>query len=283
MSGQITSEMIMDLRKRTGVGISKCKEALTEANGNIEEAVHILRKKGMASAVKKGGRETKEGLIGFAENDKVAYLVEVAAETDFVTQNQCFRDFLDKLCQEAVRSTPDSVDALLKETLTDQPSLTIEEYRTETVHALGENIQIKRILGFEKQDRTSLGIYSHMGGKIVCVVVIKGASDQIELARLLAMHIAAEAPDYLAPSAIPPSVIAKEEELARSQIQNKPAAVIDKIVQGKMKTYYQQSCLLCQNYIKDPSLTVAQFIEKEGEKTGNTLEVTEFVRWQIGE
>jgi elongation factor Ts len=283
MSGNISAQMVMDLRKRTGVGMSKCKEALQEAGGDIEEAIHILRKKGIASAVKKGARETNEGVIGYAENDQGAYFVEVNAETDFVIQNDRFKEFLKNICADALQAKPKSVEEFLKQSYSKQPSLTIDEYRSEVVHSLGENIQIKRVLDFKKESDQSLGIYSHMGGKIVTAVVIKGASDQTQLAREVAMHVAAEAPDFLKPEDIPADVMAREEEIARSQIQNKPPEIMDKIVQGKMRAFYEQSCLIKQKYVKEPSMSVADFVAGEGKKVGKDLTVVEFVRWQIGE
>ncbi len=273
----------MDLRKRTGVGMSKCKDALTEAGGDMEEAIHILRKKGMASAVKKGGRETNEGVVGIAEDSDAAYLVEVNVETDFVLQNDRFKEFLKNICADALVAKPSSVDDFLKQKHSKNPALTIDEYRAETVHSLGENIQIKRVLDFKKSGDESLGIYSHMGGKIVCAVRIKGAGDQEALARDVAMHVAAEAPDFLKPEEVPADVLAKEEEIARSQIQGKPPEIMDKIVQGKLKAFYEQACLLNQKFVKDSSSTVADYVAAEGKKAGKTLEVVEFVRWQIGE
>lgn len=279
----ITAQMVMDLRKRTGVGMSKCKDALTEAGGDMEEAIHILRKKGMASAVKKGARETNEGVVGVSEDNEVAYLVEVNAETDFVIQNDRFKEFLKNICDEAVATKPASIEAFLAQKYSKNAALMIDEYRAEIVHSLGENIQIKRILSFKKGGDQSLGIYSHMGGKIVCAVVLKGASGMEEVAKDVAMHVAAEAPDFLKPEEVPADVLAKEEEIARSQIQNKPPEIQDKIIQGKLKAYYEQACLINQKFVKDPSMSVADFVAAEGKKAGKTVEIAEFVRWQIGE
>lgn len=279
----VTAQMVMELRKRTGVGMTKCKEALIEADGRMEDAIHILRKQGMASAVKKGARETNEGVIGTSENSESAYLVEVNAETDFVLQNSRFQEFLKNVCEDALKHKVDSVEALLKSACSHNSALTIDEYRSEIVHSLGENIQIKRLLKLDKSADSSLGIYSHMGGKIVCAVVLEGASDQGTLAREVAMHVAAEAPDYLKSDEVSAETIAQEEEIARSQIQGKPPEVTEKIVKGKLSAFYQQSCLLSQKFVKDPSLSVAAYIETQGKKIGKPLQVARFVRWQIGE
>ncbi len=282
MSSQIKPETVMALRKRTGVGMSKCKEALIEAQGDMEEAIHILRKQGMASAVKKSTRETNEGVIGIGENAQAVYLIEVSAETDFVLQNDRFKEFLSNICEEALTSAPGSVEEFLEKPYSKQQTLSIDKYRAETVLALGENIQLKRMLDVKKGAELSVGVYSHMGGKIVSVVVLKGSNQHETLARDIAMHVAAEAPDYLRSEDVPKDVKAKEEEIARSQLGNKPAAILDKIVEGKLRAFYEQNCLVAQKYIKDPAQTVASLIEQEGKKTGDDLQLVEFVRWQIG-
>ncbi|MEM8727589.1 MAG: translation elongation factor Ts [Chlamydiota bacterium] len=279
----ITAQMVMDLRKRTGVGMSKCKEALTEANGDIEEAVHILRKKGVASAVKKGGRNTDQGVIGIAETAGAVFLIEINTETDFVAQNDRFKEFLKNICDEVARTSPTVVDDFLHQRYGKDHTLTIDEYRADIVQMLGENIRIKRTKRFEKVGGHSMGVYSHMGGKIVCVVEIKGADDQKALARDIAMHVAAEAPDYLKPEDVPGDILAKEEEIARSQIRNKPPEIMDKIVKGKLSGYYEQSCLVNQKFVKNPSMTVADHLSEEGKKVGKTLEIVGFARWQLGE
>ena len=279
----ISTQMVIDLRKRTGVGMSKCKEALIEANGDIEEAIHILRKKGIASAVKKGSRETNEGIIGVAETNEAVFLIEVNAETDFVIQNERFKSFLEMMCNEIRQTAPCSVEAFLQQKCSERPSSTIDEYRAEVVQALGENIQLKRMKEWKKAPNTSLGIYSHMGGKIVCLVAIEGSGDEQLLARDVAMHVAAESPDYLNPEEIPSEALAKEEEIARSQLQNKPQDILNKIVQGKLNAFYEQVCLTRQKYVKDPSLSVSDYVSGEGKKRGKTLNILYFARWQIGE
>ena len=279
----ITTQMVVDLRKRTGVGMSKCKEALIEANGDIEEAIHILRKKGIASAVKKGGRETKEGIIGIAETKDAVFLVEVNAETDFVIQNERFKEFLTDICDEIAKTAPQSLESFLQKKWSKNAAVSIDEYRAEIVQALGENIQVKRIKEWTKSPNASLGIYSHMGGKIVTLVGIQGAADEQGLARDIAMHVAAESPDYLKPEEIPSDVLAKEEEIARSQLHNKPPEILDKIIKGKLQAHYEQVCLERQKYIKDPSLCVSDYVSAEGKKRGKSLNILYFTRWQIGE
>jgi elongation factor Ts len=282
MSGKTTSEMIKELRERTGVGMGKCKEALDQAGGDIEKAIDILRKAGMASAVKKEGRETKEGLIGSAESKDAVALVEVNAETDFVTQNERFKEFMQMIAEEAANTKPASLESFMQQKYSKDPSLTIDQYRSIVIQSLGENIQVKRVLILSKKADVSFGLYSHMGGKIVTVVELIGATGQEALARDIAMHTAAESPDYLRPEDVSQDVKAREEDIARSQIQGKPANIIDKIVEGKIKAFYDQVCLLCQKYIKDNTITIAELVEKEGKRLGKPLQVRSFIRWKVG-
>ncbi|NNM43178.1 MAG: elongation factor Ts [Chlamydiae bacterium] len=282
MSAKITAELIKELRERTGVGMGKCKEALEEAGGDIEMAIDNLRKAGMASAVKKEGRETNEGLIGFAENANAASFAEVNAETDFVTQNERFKGFLEDVCKDALASKPKDLEQFLQQKYSKDPSITIDQYRALIVQSLGENIKVSRVLVLEKSKDTSVGIYSHMGGKIVTAVVIEGASGLENLAKDIGMHIAAESPDFLKPEEVPADIRAREEEIAKSQVVGKPANIIDKIVEGKINAFYDQVCLLRQKYVKDPSISITQLLEREGKKIGKNLTIRSYIRWQIG-
>lgn len=282
MSGKVTAEMVKELRERTGVSMSKCKEALDKAQGDMNEAIDILRKSGMASAVKKEGRETNEGLIGAAESAGAVALVEVNAETDFVTQNEKFKQFLKDVAQEAADSSCATVEALLHRPYSKDSSLTIDQYRALVMQSLGENIQVKRLSILPKNESLSIGLYSHMGGKIVVAVILTGGSGNEALAREIAMHTAAESPEYLRPEEIPADVRAKEEEIARSQVQGKPANIVDKIIEGKIKAFCDEVCLICQKYVKDNTMTIAQLLEKEGKRLNKHIDVKAFHRWKVG-
>ncbi|MBS3904370.1 MAG: elongation factor Ts [Simkania sp.] len=279
---KITADMIKELRERTNVAMGKCKEALEQSGGDMEKAINFLRKSGMASAVKKEGRETNEGSIGYAEGPKAIALVEANAETDFVTQNEKFKHFLRDLCMEAAETMPTSVEAFLQQPLRKDPEMTIDQYRALTMQSLGENIRVKRLKILPKSDDTSIGIYSHMGGKIVCAVELLGGSGQETLARDIAMHSAAEAPEYLRPEEVPADVRAREEDVARAQIQGKPANIVDKIIEGKLKAFYDQVCLLHQKYIKDPSITITQLLEQESKRLNKKLDIRSFLHWKVG-
>ncbi len=279
----VTAEQVKELRERTGVGMAKCKEALEQSNGNMEKAIDFLRKAGMAGAVKKEGRETKEGLVGSGESASAVALIEVNAETDFVTQNEKFKEFLREICALAAETKPASLEGFSGQKLKKDPNTTIDQYRALVMQSLGENIRIKRLEIIPKSSDISIGIYSHMGGKIVCLVELAGGAGQEALARDIAMHIAAESPDYLQPSDVPQDVKAREEEIARSQIQGKPANIVDKIVEGKLKAFYDQVCLLCQKYIKDNNISITQLLDNESKRLGKKLTIRRYVRWKVGE
>lgn len=276
---EISMEMVKQLRERTGVGMAKCKEALVVANGDIELAIANLRKAGMASAVKKESREANEGIIATFESSDAIAVVEVNAETDFVVKNEKFQVFANAIAEEVATSKPDSVEAFLKQKSKQDPAHTIDECRAILVQTLGENIQIRRFELFPKKSNHSIAVYSHAGGKLVTLVEISGSQDHAELAKEIAMHVAAESPEYLSESEVPQRVLDHEKEIARAQIKNKPDNIIDKIVEGKLKAYFAQSCLLYQPFVKDTSVTIEKLVASKG----NNLKVTQFLRWRVGE
>lgn len=279
----ITADMIKDLREKTGVAMGKCKEALVLSEGDMEKAIDILRKAGVAAGVKKEGRETKEGLILTGENKSLLVIAEGNAETDFVAQNDRFKHFMHDVVKQAMDTKPASLAEFIQQPYFKDKSITIDQYRNLVIQALGENIQLRRLEVVHKHPMSSFGIYSHMGGKLVVVVEIQGSPDVADIAKEIAMHAAAENPDYLKPEEIPAHVKAREEEIARSQVQGKPANIVDKIVAGKLKAYEEQACLICQKYIKDTALTVQQFLEQSAKKIGKPLSIHCFWRWKVGQ
>jgi elongation factor Ts len=280
---EITADMIRELRERTGVGMGKCKEALVLAEGDMEKAIDVLRKAGMASGVKKEGRETKEGLILAAEDKHHLVIAEANAETDFVAQNDRFKHFLHDCVKQALESKPKALADFVQQPYYKDKSITIDQYRNLIIQALGENIQLRRVETITKHPNCSYGIYSHMGGKLVVIVEIEGAADQEGIAKEIAMHVAAENPDYLKPEEVPANVIAREEEIARSQMQGKPDNIVDKILAGKIKAFKDQVCLISQKYVKDNSVTVQQFLDTCGRKIGKPLSIRCFWRWKVGQ
>jgi elongation factor Ts len=283
MGTAITPGMIKELRERTGVGMGKCKEALEEANGDLELAIANLRKAGMATAVKKEGRSTNEGMIGVAEAGNAIALVEINAETDFVVKNERFKQFLENIAREIAATQPASLEAFLNQKYSKDASLTIDQYRATMIQAIGENIQIRRLLLLNKSHNRSLGVYSHLGGKIVTAAELTGSDREEGLAKDIAMHIAAASPEYLAPEKVPAEVLNQEKEIAKSQIQGKPENVVAKIIEGKIKAFYDASCLMCQKYIKDDTLSIAELVQKRSKETGVPLTVSAFVRWSVGQ
>jgi elongation factor Ts len=282
MTKEITAEMIKELRERTGVGMGKCKEALVLANGDMEKAIDHLRKIGMASGAKKEGRETKEGMVLTGENSKLIVMVEANAETDFVTQNDRFKHFVHDVVKQALEDKAHTLADLMAQPYHKDRSISLDQYRNLVIQALGENIQVKRMEIIHKHSDSSYGIYSHMGGKLVVIVEVHGAADQEGIAKEIAMHVAAENPDYLRPEEVPPQALAREEEIARSQIQGKPPQIADKIVAGKLKAFTDQVCLIHQKFIKDNSVTVQQFLDTCAKKVGKPLSIRCFWRWKVG-
>jgi elongation factor Ts len=263
--------------------MGKCKEALEEANGDMELAIDNLRKKGQASAVKVGGRQTNEGMIIAIEKDGVIAFVEVNAETDFVVRNDRFQSFLQNIAEEVAKTKPASLEAFNAQPYSKEAGLSIDQYRATIVQVIGENIVIRRIAFWEKSPSKSIGIYSHLGGKIVVGVEIEGSNKEEALAKDIAMHAAAAAPEFLSPEEVPHDIVEREKEIAKGQVAGKPANIIDKIVDGKLNAYYEGVCLAKQKYIRDDSMTIEQLVEKGSKDCGVPLKLKRFVRWAIGQ
>ncbi|MBX9743701.1 MAG: translation elongation factor Ts, partial [Chlamydiales bacterium] len=193
------------------------------------------------------------------------------------------KHFVHDCVSQALDTKPASLSELNEQPYFKDHSITIDQYRNLVIQALGENIQLKRFELIAKHPNRSYGIYSHMGGKLVVIVEIDGASEQEEIAREIAMHVAAESPEYLRPEEIPPVVIAREEEIARSQVVGKPENIVEKIVAAKVKAFADQACLIHQKYIKDNTVTIQQFLETCSKKVGKPLSVHCFWRWKVGQ
>ncbi|MBA3722439.1 MAG: elongation factor Ts [Parachlamydiaceae bacterium] len=283
MTVSVTPTMIKELRERTGVGMGKCKEALEEAKGDMELAIANLRKAGMATAVKKEGREAKEGMIATAQSGNTVAIVEINSETDFVAKNDRFKEFLNNIAMEAAKTNPPSLDAFLQQKYSKEPSLTVDQYRATMVQSIGENIQIRRLKTLHKNATHSVGVYSHLGGKIVTAVEIGGSGDEETLARDIAMHTAAASPEFLSPEKVPQDIIAREKDIVKGQIQGKPANIVDKIVEGKINAYYDANCLIRQKFIRDDSITISDLVTKRGKEINKPLVVIDFLRWGVGQ
>jgi elongation factor Ts len=277
----VTPALVKELRERTGVGMAKCKEALDQAGGNMDEAIAILRKAGMMSAAKKEGRATKEGMVVSHQTDGVVAVVEIDAETDFVVKNDRFQEFCHQIAEEVALKKPSSLEEFLQMPYSKDPHITVDQFRSLLIQQIGENIQIRRIELIGKSHDKSVGIYSHMNGKILTAVVLEGAGED-GLARDVAMHVAAAFPQYVSPEEIPQSVVQLEKDVAAEQVKGKPANIIEKILQGKLNAFYDQCCLTRQKYIKDDSVSVGDYVKNQGASRGKNLRIVRFLRWTAG-
>lgn len=285
----ITPQMIKDLREQTGAGFGDVKSALTEANGNMEEATKILRKKGLAAAGKKAGRVTAEGAVQAYTSGNVGVLVEVNCETDFVGRTDQFKAFASDVAKMIAGSKAANVEDLLNEKWSGTDE-TVAHKVSETIATIKENISVRRFARYEAPENSALGTYIHGGGKIGVVVELVAQSGARsaklnEVARDLAMHIAAAEPRFLSRDDVTQKDLDTEREIARDQAvrSGKPENIVEKMVSGKMEKFYGEACLLEQPYIRDDKATVTQYLDKQAKEAGCKYVVTRFTRFKLGE
>ena len=271
----ISTADIKKLRERTSAGMLDCKEALTEKDGDLEAAVDYLREKGMSSA-DKSDRVAAEGLVSVEQEDDTAIIVEVNSETDFVAKNDEFQEVVNDVTDHILMQQPNSVDEALEQPLKGDGD-TVNQYLKEAITQIGEKITLRRFEILEQDDDQTLATYLHMGGQIGVAVLLEGADE--ELAKNVAMHIAAANPDYLNRDAVPEEEVEKEKQILRKQAEkeDKPEHIIDKIVNGRLDKFYQQNCLLEQEYIRDTDLTIKELVAEQD------ATVEKFVRYEVGE
>ena len=273
----ITAAQVKELRERTGSGMMECKKALVDAGGDMDAAIEMLRKTGLAKADKKAGRVAAEGLIavGISEDGRSAALVEVNCETDFVAKKAEFQEFANAIVQRILSGKPADIEALLAMPLRDGEDTTIELARKTLIAAIGENINVRR---FERLDamKGMLAHYQH-GVRIGVLVELQGGD--AELARDVAMHIAASKPQCVTEAEVPREVIEKEREIfsAQAQTSGKPANIIDKMVDGRIRKFLAEITLVGQPFVKDPDQTVGQLLKSAG------AGVAGFARMELGE
>ena len=271
---EITAALVKELRERSGAGMMECKKALTELKGDIDAAMEHLRKTGLAKADKKADRVAAEGRIVVAAEGARAVLVEVNSETDFVAKDENFVGFAQSVAQTALTSGAADIEALKAVKLAD--GNTVEEARAALIAKVGENVQLRRLAWI--QNGQNVGSYVH-GGRIGVLVDVKGGSP--ELAKGLAMHIAAMNPQYLTPADAPADFVAKEKEIALAQMSEKdkakPAEIQEKMISGKLNKTLSEISLTGQAYVLDTDSTVEQAVKKEG------AEVLSFQRLVVGE
>ena len=276
-----TASDVKDLRERTGCGMMDCKKALTEANGDMDKAIELLREKGLAAAAKKSGRIASEGLVVSIVEGNVGVVLEVNAETDFVAKNADFVAFVNNVAQTVIKENPANVEELNDKKCVGT-DMTVAEALREKILVIGENMNIRR---FERLEG-ALVPYVHGGGKIGVMVQFDTDLTNYEACgKDVAMQVAAAAPQYLSKEEVPDEIVAKEKEILTAQAINegKPAAIAEKMVNGRIAKYYKEVCLLEQPFIKDDDISVAKYVENTAKELGGNLALKKFIRFEKGE
>lgn len=289
----ITASMVKELREITGAGMMDCKKALTATDGDMDKAIEHLREKGLAAAEKKAGRIAAEGLVNVnvSEDSKVASIVEVNSETDFVAKNDTFIDYVAAIAAQAIKTQATNIDEFLEEKWELDTSKTVKEELSSMISIIGENMNIRR---FEKltADNGIIESYIHAGGKIGILLELETEvnNDIVkEAARNIAMQIAAMSPKYVSREEIPEDFVNHEKAILKAQVMNdpahsnKPENIVDKILVGRLNKELQQICLVDQDYVKDGDLTVGKYLDSIAKEVGSPISIKRFVRYETGE
>ena len=283
---EITAKMVKELREQAGAGMMDVKAALVEANGDMEQARTVLRKKGLATASKKAGRVTAEGAVTALVEGNTGVLVEVNCETDFVARTEGFRNFAADVTKVVLASKAGSVEELANEKWPGGNE-TVAQKTQEMIGSIKENITIRRFTRYETAANGAIATYIHAGGKIGVMAELVGNDEQHgkDVAKEVAMHIAASDPRFLRREDVTEKDLENEREIARDQARQsgKPENIIEKMVTGKMEKFYGEACLLEQPYIKGDKQSVAQYLQAAGKEKGCKYVVTRFVRYKLGE
>ena len=271
----VTAALVKELREKTGAGMMDCKKVLTETDGDLEKASELLRERGIAKAAKKSGRVAAEGLVEayVTEDGKVGAIVEVNAETDFVAKNEEFKTFVEDVAEQIAKENPADVEELLEQTSIKDSNKTVKEVLTDKIAKIGENMTIRRFERFESNGLVEK--YIHGDGKIGVLVDIENGD--AELAKDICMQIAAAKPEFVNREQVPAERLEKEKEILKAQTMNegKPEAIAEKIVMGRINKFYEEICLVDQEFVKDPSMKVSQVLKDAS--------VVEFARFEKGE
>ena len=266
---------VKELRERTGAGMMDCKKALQSSDGNMEKAIDWLRENGMAKAEKKGGRIAAEGITSMKVEGNQAVILEVNSETDFVAKNAEFQSFVSKLTDIIFSHDVKTVEEALELSVENG---TVSDMITSAIAKIGEKLSFRRFEKITKTDSQVFGSYSHMGGKIGTLVLLEGANE--EVAKDVAMHVAAMRPAYLSSKDVPEDVLNREKDVMKEQLlkEGKPADKVEQILVGKVNKYYQDVCLIDQIYIKaEEKETVGKYVKTNGG------EILKMVRYEVGE
>ena len=273
----VTASLVKELREKTGAGMMDCKKVLTETDGDMEKAIELLRERGIAKAAKKSGRVAAEGLVEayISEDGKVGAIVEVNSETDFVAKNEEFKTFVKNVAKQVVEKNPKDVEDLLNQEAIFEAGKTVNEALVGKIATIGENLTIRRFARFESKGL--LESYIHGDGKIA--VLINMAKGDKEVAKDLCMQIAAARPEYLNEQSVPAERVEKEKEILKVQTMNegKPEAIAEKIVQGRIRKFFEEICLVDQVFVKDSNMKVSELLKQKD------AEVVEFARFEKGE
>jgi elongation factor Ts len=272
----ITAQMVKELREKTGAGMMDCKKALTETNGDMEKAIDWLREKGIAKAAKKADRIAAEGTTLIEIEGNTAVILEVNSETDFVAKNEGFKTLVKELAAHLLKNKPATVEEALQQKMDN--GATVEEHINAAIAKIGEKITLRRFEIVEKGENAVFGAYLHMGGRIGVLTLLEGTTNE-EVAKDVAMHIAAINPKYVSRDQVSQEEIAREREVLTQQALNegKPENIVAKMVEGRLNKFYEEICLLEQSFVKNPDMKVRQFVESNG------ATVKSFVRYEVGE
>lgn len=271
----VTAQMVKELREKTGAGMMDCKKALTETNGDMDKAIDFLREKGIAKAAKKADRVAAEGLAHIETDGNKAVIVEVNSETDFVAKNDSFKNLIKEIAQHLLSENPESLDAALSTKLNGE---SLQEYINSAIAKIGEKISLRRFAIVEKEDGDAFGAYLHMGGRIGVLTVLTGTNDE-EVAKDVAMHVAAVNPRYVSRDAVSQEEVDHEREVLKQQALNegKPENIVEKMVEGRLNKFFEEICLLDQSFVKDPDQKVSKYVQSKGGS------VKSFIRYEVGE
>lgn len=284
----ITADMVKELRERTGAGMMDCKRALSEAEGDMEKAIEILREKGLAAAAKKAGRVASEGLVDtfVSEDGKVGAIVEVNCETDFVAKNEDFIAFIKNAARQAAFSNAKDVEELLNEKYIAGEE-TVKSTLSGLVAKIGENMNFRRFERFVLSENGTLKDYIHGGGRIGVLVQLESENTEglDELAKDIAMQIAAANPQYISRDQVTADTLEKEKEIYKVQAMNegKPENIAEKMVQGRIQKFFKEVCLLEQLWIKDQDFTIQKLLDEKSKSIGSKISVKKFARYEKGE
>ena len=272
----ITAQMVKELREKTGAGMMDCKKALTETNGDMDQAIDYLREKGIAKAAKKGDRIAAEGLTYIVTEGNEAVILEVNSETDFVAKNEGFQQLVKELAAHLLAKKPATVEAALEETM--ENGAVVSEHINAAIAKIGEKLTLRRFQVVSKTDADAFGAYLHMGGRIGVLTILEGTTDEAA-AKDVAMHIAAIKPLYISRDEVTPEEVEKEREILTQQALNegKPEKIVAKMVEGRLGKFFEDICVVDQSFVKNPDQKVGEFIASTGGK------LTSFVRYEVGE